>query len=145
MWGGFALFWEYTALSQNAPLDVKLFGIPFVIIGLYFIFGRFIYKRYKKKHTFYAVTGSRALISYQSAAKHMESVELRTVANISKSTNRDGSGTLQFGKTNIYSAMYANTGLEFFMNMYGDLTPAFYDIPDVDKVYDLVVKAQRAD
>ena len=49
MWGGFAIFWELTALAKHAPFFFKLWGIPFVLIGLHFIFGRFIVE-WKRVH-----------------------------------------------------------------------------------------------
>jgi hypothetical protein len=49
LWGGFAIFWETMALAipnkEAGPISIifPLFGIPFVLAGLYMIFGRFIY------------------------------------------------------------------------------------------------------
>ena len=61
MWGGFAVFWELGVIVSGAPIYFALFGIPFVLIGLYFIFGRFIYKMRRKLTTVYGLTDSRIL------------------------------------------------------------------------------------
>jgi hypothetical protein len=59
LWGGFAIFWESAALfmiPKNDPVGglFPLFGIPFVLFGLYFIFGRFIVDKKMREGTEYA-------------------------------------------------------------------------------------------
>jgi hypothetical protein len=44
LWAGFAIFWLIAALVAGAPVPFALFGLPFVALGLYFIFGRFVYQ-----------------------------------------------------------------------------------------------------
>src|SRR5262245_4937822 len=48
MWGGTAIFIQATALTSDTPILSKLFVLPFVVVGLYLLFGRFILeaKRY---------------------------------------------------------------------------------------------------
>lgn len=138
LWGGFALFWEFTVITSSAPVPFCLFGIPFVIIGLYFIFGRFIYKGIKKKHTYYAVTNQRVLILTTLFNKNLQAEFIRQIPSINKSVRSDSKGTIKFGSSFFFTGMYGNTGLDFFGSSYGKDVPTFYDIEEVEKVSKMV-------
>src|SRR5436305_1981729 len=63
LWGGFVFFWECTVLSQpNAPRFMALFGVPFVLVGAYIIFGRFFFDAFQRSRTAYALTDERIII-----------------------------------------------------------------------------------
>jgi hypothetical protein len=143
LWGGFAIFWEDNVLSQGAPVLFSLWGIPFVLIGLYFIFGRFIYKNYKKKHTYYLVTNQRVIVLTNTRTKKVNAAFIRQVPAINKSGRQGGVGTIRFGNANVMDAYYGNTGLDFFAGMYGAAAPTFYDVPDADHVYQLVNQVRQ--
>ena len=61
MWGGFAIFLETTAFSAEAPFPFALFGLPFVCVGLFIIFGRFLvdawFRRFGREVAFYRSNG----------------------------------------------------------------------------------------
>src|SRR4029078_863618 len=42
LWCVFAIFWTMSASSMGAPAFFDLWGLMFVVIGLYFVFGRFL-------------------------------------------------------------------------------------------------------
>ncbi len=56
---GFSIFWTVSASRSPAPF-VALFGIVFVAVGVYYVFGRFVVKRSRLARSTYAVTNRRA-------------------------------------------------------------------------------------
>lgn len=60
-WLGFALFWEFGVIESGIPF-FALFGLPFIGVGIYFVFGRFIHKAYLRARTFYVVTNKKLII-----------------------------------------------------------------------------------
>jgi hypothetical protein len=58
LWG---IFWEYQASKLGWGFG-SVWGIPFVLIGLYLIFGRFTYKRWNRRHTRYAISDQRIAV-----------------------------------------------------------------------------------
>jgi len=121
-----------------------LWGIPFVIIGLYLIVGRFFHKSYRKKHTYYFVTNQRVIILTDTGRKKISAAFIEQVPAINKTNASNGQGTLRFGNTTIMDTYYGNSGLEFFAGMYGaNPAPTFYDVPDVDHVYQLVNRIRK--
>jgi hypothetical protein len=72
LWDGFAIFWFLGAsglgdFSTHRPDKTfqwfgVIWGTPFVLAGQYLIWGRFIYNRWRKQRTYYALTNRRALI-----------------------------------------------------------------------------------
>jgi hypothetical protein len=137
LWGGFAIFWFVGASSVDAVFS--LFGVPFVLIGQYFIWGRFFYKRWDRGRMLYGLTNQRALILHGSS---MQSMFVQQLSSVNQSMRADGSGTLDFGGLAPGYAFWANSGMDFFMR--GRTSFAFYDIPDVAQVYRLVSDARTA-
>lgn len=145
MWGGFALFWEAGVLGlvgggRPAPAFFLLWGIPFVLVGQYFIWGRFIYKAYKNRRTFYALTNQRVLILTTLRSRRLQTLFLNQLPTINKTVQRDGVGTLEFGVSPSWAGAYANSGMELFAGRYGAMAPAFYDVLDIEGVYQLVMR-----
>ena len=96
MWAGFAFFWEYSVLSTNAPLFFRLWGVPFVLVGLYMVVGRFFVDAWVRARTVYGVTSQRILI-LPGDTRSLTSLSLRTLPEVTVTERPDGSGTISFG------------------------------------------------
>lgn len=139
MWGGFAIFWEASVLHSNAPAFFVLWGIPFVLVGLYMIFGRFWTDARLRANTFYGVTSERILIVSGFFSRQTKSLNLETLADLSLSEKADGSGTITFGSMPYWAWMYSGAA---WPGMGMQLVPQFESLPDARTVYDLIRKTQ---
>lgn len=133
LWGGFAIFWEFMAVTTAKQPFFVLWGIPFVLVGLYFIFGRFIYKKRRKLRTVYGLTDRRAIVCTGD-----RSVSDSPVNGMPTKVDRSKDGShvsVTFGSQGMVGlfgmGMYQNTGMDFFSLGLGQ-TVAFYDVPDPD-------------
>lgn len=140
LWGGFAIFWEYNVIGSGAPSFFALFGVPFVLVGLYFIFGRFFVDAKIRKKTFYGLTDERVIIVSGLSKRTIKSLSLRTLTGISVSESSDGSGSISFGSTMPYGAMF--NGMPW-PGMEQRLGPRFDPIEGVRAVHLLIRDAQK--
>jgi Bacterial PH domain len=147
LWGGFAIFWEVGVLTATRshptsdPLGVvfPLFGIPFVAIGLYFIFGRFFADAAQRKRTIYAITNQRVIIRSGVFSRTTKSLNLRTLSDVTLSEKRDSTGTITLGPTIGWYSWFQGTS---WPGMGKYQPPMFDSITDAKNVYDLLRKAQ---
>lgn len=104
IWCGFAFFWEAEVIKMKAPLLMRLWGIPFVLVGLFFVFGRFLYDARRRERTFYGLTDRRAIIISGLSQRTTQSLSLRTLGDVSLSERSDMSGTITLGPHGLYPA-----------------------------------------
>jgi hypothetical protein len=140
LWGGFAFFWEYSVLQENAPVVFALWGIPFVLIGIYIIIGRFFADSYQRSRTLYGVTDQRVLIVSGIFSREVKSLSLSNLSAISLQERADSSGTILFGPSNPMYALWAGTA---WPGMTKQHPPAFDLLENVRHVYDLLRATQR--
>ncbi|QEE51118.1 PH domain-containing protein [Flavobacterium alkalisoli] len=135
-WFGFALFWEFTVIYYGIPV-FAIFGLFFVVMGLYFIIGRFIYDAKNRKNTIYGITESRVLIRSGIFKKEVKSLNIKVLPHITFRENKNGSGTVLFG----YDDFRSRFGNRTIFNT-RNFPPSFECIPNVKKVYDILVSIQ---
>lgn len=140
MWGGFAIFWEVGVVSSGAPLFFDLWGVPFVAVGLYMIFGRILVARREAARTQYVVTDKRVIIVSGAFGRRLLELALQDLPPTQLEVRgASGLGTITFGATLGYRVPQGWPT----MGLYGQ-APAFVSIPDATRVYQLVQDAKAA-
>lgn len=143
LWGGFAIFWEAGVLHMGGPnaAFMSIWGIPFVLLGLYLIAGRFFIDARIRARTFYGLTDRRAIIISGLFSRTVNSLPLRTLSDISLQERSDRSGTILLGRPYPYSSWMS--GMRWpGMTQYS--TPAFEMIPNAKAVHAQLLEAVRA-
>lgn len=141
LWGGFAIFWVIMVLSMGAPIVMPIFGSFFVVIGLYFMFGRFVTDAWRRARTSYGLTDQRIVIVTGLVSRSATSLALQTLPDTSLEEKADRSGTIRFGRPRVgrpYRGFPMMPGLRAFE------PPMFELIPNAKQVHDLILYAQRA-
>jgi hypothetical protein len=145
LWGGFAIIWLLGAsgiwdIWTNRPnRSFQYFGViwgtPFVLVGQYLIWGRFVHHRWKKHRTYYALTSRRALIVESGLrSRASSSAYFANLSMVDKRVRSNGIGSISFGGP-VSSNWQWGKGNPF-------RGPIFEDIDDVDSVYQLVARLQ---
>jgi len=141
LWGGFAIFWETSVLAMGGPVFFAIWGVPFVLVGLYMIVGRFFVDARVRAKTIYALTDRRAIVVSGLFSPTVRSVELASMPELSIAERANGTGTITFGSPATGAAWFGGMP---WPGMSGKLTPAFELVAEVRTLYQRVREAQAA-
>jgi len=145
----FAAFWLFMVsmmlllaftgeMKEVDPLAYVIMPV-FLIIGLYMLFGRFVVDRAARRRIHYYLTTERAVIEGGMFRPSRRSVSLAAAPEIRFRGRRSGRGTVQFGSANMFGMMPPSwPGASQF------LPPAFDDIEDAERIYNLALTTQRS-
>lgn len=151
LWCGFAVFWEASALLEGpngepAPIFIRLWGVPFVLVGLYLVFGRFVVRAIVTRRTRYVLTDRRLLVIGGLSGTRTTTAYLNALPPpVITEKPDDNSGSLAFGEfPGISDTFRTRNGLRAWASE-PSATPVLWDIPEVRRVRDLVAAGQAND
>ncbi len=137
LWLGFAIVWTIMA-AQGAGI-FALFGVPFLIIGFIFAFGRFIIDAKQRGNTIYGLTENRIIIKSGVFSKNIKSLNIRTINHIELNEKGDGTGTILIEPKNPF--MIWGSGMNWWPGM--SMSPQLELIKDARKVYRQIIEIQN--
>jgi hypothetical protein len=133
-WSGVAVFWEHSVRQTNAPGFFKLWGIAFVLIGLYLVGGGFFPDAWLRRGMRYAMTSQRTLLLRPPPSSSFVAIELKRLPDAMLQERADGSGTNRFGHA---ATPRGRNGWSSWTPAL-DPTPQFLAVNDVRTVFDMV-------
>jgi hypothetical protein len=125
-------------LFANRDGSALFYILPFamLILGLYFAFGSLPVDAYRRRRTFYGLTNERVVIVAGLFRRHVKTLLIGSLSDLSLDAKADGSGTITLGPTLAW-----NLKLVWMMPGFGGLRTAFEFIDDATTVYGLVREA----
>lgn len=88
----FSLFWEYNAFLSGIPI-MMIWGIPFVAVGLYLLFGRALHDVMMQNKTYYVITNRKIIIKVGNRINMYDAADL---PSMSVRIHKNGNGTITF-------------------------------------------------
>ncbi len=139
LWCYFSILWEISVFSTDTPLFFKLWDIPFILVGLISLFGRFIIDAKQRENTFYGLTDYRIIIKSGVFKKSIKSLNVRTLPEIEYEEKHDGSGTIYIGPKK--PIMIWGNGINWWPRV--KPTPSLNLIQNVRQVYKKIIEIQK--
>ena len=106
------------------------------------IVGRFFVEAKQRARTWYGLTNERIIIVSGLFERKVESLNLRTLTDLSLSETKNGEGNISFGCRSLFGSMFS--GFAGWPGMKAYLGPRFDMIPNVKIVYETIRTTQRA-
>jgi len=144
LWAAMAIFFSAEILSaskadsSDAPLIV-FFAVPFTLLAFHATLGRFVFRRWVKSRTHYVVTNERVLALSRVFGDNVHAWFLDEIDQLTTVKSKRGAGSIWFGEAPWWLVFLGSSVLDAPAALPGNLGPVvFYDLRDVNRVYDLV-------
>ena len=137
LWCATVLNGARAAIARDHVAAFPLIYLPFALVALYLLVGRFVLDIERRSTTDYAVTRDRILIVSHGFRKAVTSLPLATLADITLSTTASGAGSIVFGRDGFSWMNDPAFGTR------GQAAPRFELIADAEAVHALIRETQR--
>ena len=146
-WCTGVVYFLVISIRQEGISGELLFMGPFVLLGLYWLFGRFWIDAKVRSQTYYGITEQRALIISSMFTKQVRSIYLNELLEVQFTYRSDGTGTLEFftqlSGINKFRKLGYNRSQSWWPLNSVFLPPAFEMIPNPRDVETLILQTKE--
>lgn len=133
VWLSFSVFWVFSAYIATEASDSSfkifpLFGIPFVLTGLYLLFFRHVVSLVKRKNIVYVLTNKRAIVVHTGKRQYVQEYRYENISNIQMKCDDNDIGSIFF----LTGEIRYNNGRSY------SSTSGIFGIKDTKKVYKIL-------
>jgi hypothetical protein len=140
VWLGMVGFGFVSAIATQGISGELFFFTPFLLFGVFVLFGRYAIDILLRQRTCYGLSNERAIIVRNLFGTKVQSVTLRTLPEVTLTTRNDRIGTISLGNSAPWAAW---NGMTLFSAFNSSHVTAFEEVVDPRLVYELVRQAQR--
>jgi len=137
LWGVFAILWNLIVWTNGAPVFFRLWGLPFLLVGLYVTVGRFAVEAFLRRRIVYALTDRRVLILRRAPFERLRSFEIGHLPFLEYEEQRGGRGTIRFDDDRPSNPWLAGRNDVWLPRT---RAACFEGIADSRRVYELIVR-----
>ncbi|MGI5184387.1 hypothetical protein ACQEVZ_49855 [Dactylosporangium sp. CA-152071] len=141
---GFAVFWERTAMRGGAPGFFVLWGIPFILYGLYLVAGRLVVRALRLRSTTYTVTDRRVVeVSRRPFTRRTEAYLSTLAPPVVRDRPRGGTGSIAFGEFPGLTDAFNEAGVNVNRRRRGPRPIVLWHVSQPEYVRGVIAQAQR--
>jgi len=112
VWLAFSVYWEWLVIQAENWVFIA-WGIPFLLIGIYQLVGRFFWDGLQRRSTYYGLTERRAIVVSGLRTRQVKSIDYLSLTELAITEHANDEATIAFGsavaKTEASSVKDAST------------------------------------
>jgi len=135
-WMGMVVY-GFLDTNMNDGIESIVVPIPFLIFGLYFTIGRFLWDMRKRATSVYGLTTKRVIIKYSVLGQTIDSIDIDMLTNIDKDNRSNGSGSIELWNKDLFGPIGG------VIIIRGQRIPTLQYIENVNEVYDKILGLQK--
>ena len=134
LWTGFVFFWESQAIRSGHWFMI-LWGVPFMLVGLHMLIGRFFWDQWVRSKTYYGLIDQRAIIVRNGWRGSVKTIGISGMDEVSLVPGSGRRGTILFGPERNSWHGFSDSGLK--------PAPRFEQVEEARSVYEQILRLRR--